>query len=399
MQIARGTGRLGAFACFLVAVLEGYDIQSFGVAAPVLGRELGLSAAQLGYAGSAAMFGLVFGAFGGGSLAGRWGPKPVLILSMVLFGIFSLATAFADSVGTLIAARFATGLGFGAAMPNLIAVATQLRPGGKHAALTTAIFCGMPAGGALVSLFAGAMEPAMNWRLVFAVGGILPLLLIPVVLAVLPSFRAAGREHVPASLKHALFSEGRWRVTLMLWTAFILTLLLLNLLLNWLPALIVAKEFSGAQGATASLAFNLCAIPVALLLGVLADRNGYAWPMAFATMMLVSGIATLVLVSGYGSVIAAAGLMGGAVVGAQYLLYAFAPLPYPGPARIVAAGVAIGIGRIGSIAGPLLAGSLRQSGFTPDGVFLLLVPIALFAGATSLLAYRLSRLGKAAVPR
>ena len=70
--------------CFGIAALEGYDIQAFGVAAPHMAPELGLGPAELGWAGSAAMFGLVVGALSGGWLADRFGRRPVLTVSVVL---------------------------------------------------------------------------------------------------------------------------------------------------------------------------------------------------------------------------------------------------------------------------------------------------------------------------
>src|SRR5580692_796271 len=105
--------------CVLIAALEGYDVQAFGVAAPHLAPELGLDSGQIGWAGSMANFGLVFGALLGGLAADRWGRKPVLLASVLAFGVFSLATAFAQGVETLLLARFLTGLGFGGVMPGL----------------------------------------------------------------------------------------------------------------------------------------------------------------------------------------------------------------------------------------------------------------------------------------
>src|ERR1700754_4026701 len=100
MVATAGPGRTSASSlivgiCFLIAALEGYDIQAFGVAAPHMAPDMGLNPAELGWAGSAAMGGLVIGAFPGGWAAARWGRKPVLIASVLIFGIFSMATAFA----------------------------------------------------------------------------------------------------------------------------------------------------------------------------------------------------------------------------------------------------------------------------------------------------------------
>ena len=56
--------------CFLVALLEGLDLQSVGVAAPRMAREFGLSVSQMGIAFSAGTFGLLPGAMLGGLVLG-----------------------------------------------------------------------------------------------------------------------------------------------------------------------------------------------------------------------------------------------------------------------------------------------------------------------------------------
>lgn len=89
----RASAGLVVFLCFLVATIEGFDIQAFGVASPRLVRDLGMDPGQQGWAGAAAMIGLMIGAIGGGWMADRIGRKPVLLLSVAAFGGFSLATA------------------------------------------------------------------------------------------------------------------------------------------------------------------------------------------------------------------------------------------------------------------------------------------------------------------
>ena len=114
--------------CILIAVLEGYDIQAIGVAAPTLAPALHLNQAQIGLAGSMAMIGLILGAAVGGWAADRVGRRPVLIASVAWFGVFSLATATSASADMLLAWRFLTGVGFGGAMPNMIAMAGEASP-------------------------------------------------------------------------------------------------------------------------------------------------------------------------------------------------------------------------------------------------------------------------------
>jgi len=91
MSVDGKTARFGAglvvFVCFLVAAIEGYDIQAFGVASPKLVRELGLGPAQQGWSAAAAMIGLMIGAIIGGRLADRIGRKPVLLVSVAAFAL------------------------------------------------------------------------------------------------------------------------------------------------------------------------------------------------------------------------------------------------------------------------------------------------------------------------
>jgi len=366
--------------CVLVAGLEGYDIQAFGVAAPKLVAEFHLGPGQQGWAASAAMIGLVIGAFVGGWVADRIGRKPVLLVSVAAVGIFSVDTALSHSFPALLWARLATGLGFGGAMPNLIAVATEISPLDRRAGTVSTVFCGMPAGGAVVSLIARAAGSALPWRTLFLIGGIAPLLLVPVVLVLLPETRPAHGKELDRNLARALFGGGRGLATLLLWAAFVLTLVVLYLLLNWLPTLVIAKGLTPADGAAASLSFNLVSIVGSLLLGFVVDRSGFRWPLAatyagLAAVMLAMGAA-----SGAVALLALSGAAGFLVLGAQYALYAWAPTLYPPQVRAAGAGAAVGVGRFGSIIGPLLAGQLREAGFTAGQVLGVMAPVVVAAG-------------------
>jgi AAHS family 3-hydroxyphenylpropionic acid transporter len=377
---AAGAGGLVVLICFFIAALEGYDIQAFGVSAPRLVPELGLNPGQQGWAASAAMVGLVLGAFTGGSLADRIGRKPVLLVSVIAFGLFSAATAMTHSYGSLLLARFATGLGLGGAMPNLIAIATEISAPNRRAGTVTTMFCGMPAGGAVVALMAKFAGPHLDWRTIFLVGGALPLLLAPVIFFLLPETRPEPEDGLDRSTLRALFGEGRALSTLLLWTAFMLTLVVLYLLLNWLPTLVTAKGHSPTDGASASLVFNLTSIAGSLLLGFVVDRAGFRWPLALAYAALALALYALAATNDLGLVLVISGVAGFMVLGAQYSLYAIAPSLYPAHVRAAGAGAAVGIGRLGSIAGPLLAGQLRQAGYSADQVFIVMVPVVLAAG-------------------
>jgi AAHS family 3-hydroxyphenylpropionic acid transporter len=381
--------------CFLIAALEGYDIQAFGVAAPHMAPDLALNSAQLGWAGSAAMVGLVIGAFTGGWAADRWGRKPVLIASVVTFGIFSIATAFAGGLEPLLAARFATGLGFGGALPNLIAIAAEISRPQRRSFVTSAMMCGMPAGGVCVSLLARAVGEEIGWRTLFLVGGALPLLVAPLIALWLPETRPTGSAKSEGRLAEALFAGGRGGSTLLLWAASLLTLLVMYLLLNWLPTLVVAKGYGPADGATASLAFNAIGIVGSLVLGLTADRAGVRLTMLFAYLALGAALWSLGAAAGLGGIVALSGAVGFLVMGTQYILYSLAPSLYPEAARAAGAGAVVGIGRFGAIIGPLLAGDLRQAGWSADQVLTTLTPVALAAGAAIVALTFISKLRQA----
>src|SRR5690606_21272994 len=147
-----GNAALTTALCFAVAVLEGFDIQAIGVTAPKLAPEFGLTPGQLGWVFSISNIGLVVGASLGGWLADRLGRKPVLIGSVMMFGLFTLLTALSGSFTTLFLTRLLAGLGFGAALPNMMAVATEISAPSKRAITAAAMFCGMPIGGGSAAL-------------------------------------------------------------------------------------------------------------------------------------------------------------------------------------------------------------------------------------------------------
>ena len=376
-------GRAGAglivFICFLIAALEGYDIQAFGVAAPKFAPELGLNPGQLGWAGSAAMVGLVIGALAGGWLADRIGRKPVLLVSTALFGVFSIVTAISNDYQMLLVARLLTGLGFGGAMPNLIAIATEISPPQRRAATVTTMFCGMPAGGASVALLARFYGPDLDWQTIFIIGGVLPLVITPVIFFFLPETRPQPKAGADRRVLAALFGGGRAAATLLLWLVFVLTLVVLYLMLNWLPTLVIAKGLTEADGSAASLSFNLVSIAGALLLGFIVDRAGFRWPLTLTYVGLAATMFALASATGISPVLILSGLAGFLVLGAQYSLYALAPVLYPEQVRASGAGAAVAVGRLGSIAGPLVAGELRQAGYSAGEVFGAMTPVVLTA--------------------
>src|ERR1700712_5980455 len=172
--------------CAAVLFLDGFDTQAIGYVAPALAKEWGLTKAALGPVFSAGLFGLMIGALTLGPLADRIGRKKIIIFSTLAFGVGTLATAFIQEVNSLLAIRFLTGLGLGGAMPNAIAMTSEFNPRRRRATMVMIMFCGFSIGAALGGFLAAALIPQFGWRSVFVVGGLVPLLLVPVLMLRLP---------------------------------------------------------------------------------------------------------------------------------------------------------------------------------------------------------------------
>ena len=394
-----GRGFVTVALCCLAATVEGYDIQSMGVAAPGLAPALHLTRDQLGPAFSASTVGLFIGAIAIGRLADRIGRKWALVGSLATFGAFSLATPYANGLASLLAIRFAAGLGLGGAMPNLIALASEAVSAARQASLVAIAAASMPLGGSIAS----GVAASLPWRAIFMVGGAAPLALAAAMAPALPeSARFLADRKAPGGAREGLaetyFAGGRAVASLMLWTAAFCALLVLYLLLNWLPLLMAEKGAPKTEAALVSLLFNLAGCAGTLLIAVLFAGSGrviafvlwYAG-MAVTTIGLALTPSTFALAGGAGL---AAGFF---IPSAPTAIYALAPDVYAVRMRVTGLGGVIGVGRIGAILGPLLAGALLVNGRNAQGVLLALLPfVAVAALATFVALSRRPRLARAA---
>lgn len=380
------------FLCFLASLCEGFDIQAAGVCASGISAEFAPSSRLLGFVFSASTLGLLIGAFIGGSVADFLGRKTVLIACIASFGIASLLTAAVPDMTWLGYARFATGLGLGGALPSIMALGAEAAQEASRRSAVAILYSGAPIGAALASLISLLVNTG-RWRWIFIVGGILPLILAPLLAALMPEsalFRAVriarartqhpvkGRVRIRALLSGiAAICGGR---TMLLWIGFCLGLLTLYLLLNWLPTLLVARGLSHSQAAAAQIGFNVGGTTAILFISRMLDtRSRRAIVIVFASIPCLLALLSL-LPPQAPLLIAATVLLGSAVLGSQSIVYALAPLIYPTPIRGVGLGAAVGIGRIGAIAGPVMVGMILGTGRGANQVFLILVPLVIIAG-------------------
>ncbi|HEY0766630.1 MAG TPA: MFS transporter [Steroidobacteraceae bacterium] len=388
-------------SCVLAACCEGFDLQAAGVAAAGIIPEFRPTAQQLGTFFSASTLGLFAGALIGGRLSDSLGRKRILIASIILFGCFSILTAAAWDIHSLSWARLLTGCGLGGAFPNLLALVNECSRAHRRRANVALVYGSMPFGGALASLLSMLNAPA-HWRVIFLAGGIVPLLLAPALLRVLhespaftrlaraaPTAHAAVGPHCVAASRAgsyiAIFADGRALPTVLLWISSFLGLLTLYLFVSWLPTLLVGNGLTKAQAAGGQIAFNVGGALAASLMGQLLEGR---WRNV-AIVVTFLAVPSFVLLLGRGPaefvvVVGAAFALGCAVLAALGFLYASTPACYPAAIRGVGSGVAVAVGRLGSIVGPKLGGALQAAGHGTSQLLADILPLVILGSLVGL---------------
>jgi AAHS family 4-hydroxybenzoate transporter-like MFS transporter len=398
----------------LVLFSDGFDAQTIGFLAPSIARDTGIPIDTFGPVFSASLIGLMIAAMLAGPIADRWGRRWPIIFSTIALAIFSLATARSTTFGELLAFRFLTGLGLGGALPNVVALSSEYVPKRLMAVLVSLLFCGLPLGGFICGMLSSALLPVWGWQSVFYFGGVLPLvtsllliLLLPESVQFLsqrgkdmmktarlieriapgtavrgdsPSIADGARKGVP--VKH-LFTEGRAAGTVLLWIPNFMNLLLMYVIVNWLPSLLEASGMTASEGVTATAFFSLGGI-----LGTLAEGFFIKFGGPFKVLLLEFGLCGLLIAAlsltsdSWFLALILSFLLGFLVIGAQAGLNVLAASFYPTQVRSTGVGWALGVGRIGSIAGPLLAGMLLTLHWEPWQILLAgAIPALLASGA------------------
>ncbi|MCF5607713.1 MFS transporter, partial [Pseudomonas syringae] len=238
--------------------------------------------------------------------------------------VFSLSTAYVDTFSGLLLVRFMTGLGLGAALPNLIALCAEAVSERHRGVAISVMYSGVPLGGALAAVV--AMFTSEHWQTTFIVGGLAPLLVVPLMILLLPESSAFKQQTsaVRHSAVSALFGEGRGRTTVALWVGYFFTLTVMYMLLNWLPSLLIGQGFSKPQAGMVQMLFNIGGALGSLLGGVLLDRCNGIKVVLFVYAGLLAALAGVGLSAGIVPMAVAGFAAGVFVIAAQLVLYALA---------------------------------------------------------------------------
>jgi len=389
---ARPEGSRRVFAlCFLAGLCEGYDMLVAGVTAPKFAPVFALNPEQLGWVFSASTFGLFIGALIGGRLADHVGRRAVVIGSLVLLGLFSIGTALVSDLGALLAMRFLTGIGLGGTLPNILALTNESSRPEQATMRVTMLGSAMPFGGAIVGLLMVA-APDLDWRIVFWVGGLAPLGVAAIMLFALSesqAFRQRAVAAARASVATALAGDRRLTASLLIWTGSFFTALTLYMMINWLPLMLTGKGFHKPEVGAVIMMLTFGGAASGFVFGALTRLRRRGLLYVFTWLGMVASVVGMALAPQDLSLICAASFgIGFFVSGGQFLLYALSTELYPLPVRGTGVGFAVGIGRLGAVAGPLLAGGLLMANQNASVVMLAVVPLIFVSLAASLLLVR-----------
>jgi AAHS family 4-hydroxybenzoate transporter-like MFS transporter len=420
--------KVGAFQylivslCGLVMLLDGFDTQAISYMAPLMASEWNLSRDILGTIFSSALAGLMVGYLVLSPLSDRFGHRRMLLVSTVIFAVLTVTTAFARSAIEVIALRFLTGTGLGAAIPSAVALTSEYSPKRLRASFVLAIYCGFSLGFVAAGVAAASLIPAYGWRSLLWVGGLTPLVLAVALFFWLPESidflvrtgadprriwqmlgrvdpRLAGAprasefttdREIARSAVSGIVQSGRGVGTALLWVVFIINLAEFYALQSWLPTVLTRLDYSIATVALVTSLTTTGGIVAAFIVGPAMDRIGYYAPLVavYAAGALFVALTGAVLARPQWMLLTVAFFAGFCVSGGQKSLIALAAVFYPAPVRSTGLGWALGIGRVGGIAGPLLFGMLLSRYPAPATAFYTAaVPMLVAAGGIMVMGW------------
>jgi AAHS family 4-hydroxybenzoate transporter-like MFS transporter len=411
-----GFQKLGVLLAALAIVLDGFDGQLIGFAIPVIIQEWGVTREDFAPVVAAGLIGMGFGSALAGYVCDRFGRRPAIIGSVLLFGLATSCIGFSENLASIAAFRFLAGLGIGGALPSSSTIAAELTPSRRRTLAITATIVCVPLGGMLAGLYAGYILPLFGWRVLFFAGGALPALLSIVLIALLPESprflvrrpqrwdelrRLLGRmsRSVDSSAAftdaaeqklerregvRALFQADRVRDTLALWAAFFLSLFAVYTAFSWLPTMLASEGANIAITSGGLTAYNLGGVFGALICAVAITRFGSRWPIVrcCAGGALSAFLLESTPVGNTSLLILGLGLHGLFVNAAQTTMFALSAHVYPTNVRATGTASAMAFGRLGAILSAFAGAAIISAGgaeayFGMLGIAMLGVMIAL----------------------
>jgi len=276
-------------------------------------------------------------------------------------------------------------------LPNALALAGELAPGRLLATATGMIGIGISFGGTIAGATAATLfRMGYGWREVFLAGGILPLVIAALLWLGLPESPALnpGEKRSGGSVL-MLLAPGERGKTLAIWLAFALVLMITYLLTGWTTLVVNAQGYSQSDAAWIGTAGHGGGMIGGVIASLALAR--WRWPVVAVFALLSVFFLTLLAATDWSAsaLTVLIILQGIFTIGTQNALNGSAGATYPAATRALGLGWALGIGRVGSVIGPLAGSAALKLGLSAPRQFFFLPIVPLLIAA--LLAIYLSR--------
>jgi AAHS family 4-hydroxybenzoate transporter-like MFS transporter len=378
---------------FLVVLFDGFDLTVAGVALPKIADFLHAKPSALGLAVSASQFGPVIGALLLGTLADRFGRKPMLLLSGLIFAVFTGLTVTITSVEYLALYRFFAGLGLGGAVPIAFAFGSEYAPSRVRSTLIATMYAGVPTGAMIGGLSAAWLIPHFGWQSLFVLGAVVPIVICVIMAMFLPEsleflvrrskdktrirkivsrispalgndqevrFVSGGKKLPGVPVKH-LFMEGRAPATIVWWIICFLATYMVWILVFWATTLLRKGGATVVQYSLGFAAIMLGNIVAAVFVGRLMDKVNPYRVLQIGFVLAFVALTTFGLAVGSHSlvvIVLASFVCGLFINGAQAGVLAAATTAYPPAIRGTGIGWAYAVAKMGGVVAPAVGGIL-----------------------------------------
>lgn len=398
----------------ILNILDGFDVLALAFTASAIKTEFQLSGIQLGYLFSIGLFGMTISSLFIAPFADKIGRRPLLLIAIVLSAVGMFGSAFISQYETLGFWRFVTGLGVGSILV-CTNVLTSEYASRKWRSLAISIYAaGFGIGAMLGGIFSTALLADYGWRSVYLVGAGLTALCFFIFLFWLPEsldflmnkqpkdaqkrlFKIAQKmgfevnlseDSIKQALKDniaqssitqssitqssiiQLFNQHYLRSTLLIWFAFFFIMFSFYFINSWTPVLLKEAGMTMNESIHIGIMISLGGTLGSIIYGLLASQ----W---FAKKVLVlftilSSLAVIFFIFSTNTLWLAmllAVIIGALINGCVSGLYTINPSIYAADVRSTGVGWSIGIGRIGSIIAPMVAGSLLDDGWEKQHLY------------------------------
>nr|CTQ98431.1 benzoate MFS transporter BenK [Kibdelosporangium sp. MJ126-NF4] len=357
--------------CGVIMVMEGFDLVAYSVVLPVLtdSPAYGFTPGNVGWVAAAVFVGALIGALTSGWLSDRYGRRPVAITALAQFTVFSGLCGLAEGPVSLGVLRFLAGLGIGAIVPAVSALTLEFAVPRHRTLAYTVMLGGVPIGGLLAALTAIPVLENLTWHWMFFISAIPALIVLPIAVRKLPESvdflqsRGGTREtDAPVPESGGLFSPGYRVPTVLFAAASFCGLLAWYGLATWLPGIMRKSGYALGSSLVFLLVLNLGAVAGSLFIAAATDRWGNRRVVVLTYIGMTVALLVMQLKLPQPPLLVAIALAGVGGHGGQILINAFVAKSYPTHYRARALGWSLGVGRLGTIVGPILVGWVVAGG-------------------------------------